>query len=563
MLKAKAMAQSKGVTISVKVPINWDMMTERTRQRLRQTVGRDTRVIRAYLGIIEQHEDELLTGRKRDRIDDTKLSKMTMTSHKVKSGDEKRTSVPHDFKVRFARISQNEIADCRKTAVALYESYLRLKENGRRVSRPSSINSNRRIPRWTFTRVFKIVRKETTVSKWWLDLRDSFDSFREGKSIHNRLMIPLKMSPFHLSQIKRGEMTALQLFTDKSGKWWVTFAIRLAIIDAQEDNLPVAILGIDLGIKKAACSSLLTPEKTRETRYFLQRNKTKQIKELDTKVADLQREMHTRKNKGLPHDNIGKQLRLIRSNSENVAREYDRVLVHQLLDYISELSKKYTLYVAIGRLKNIRMRARKGNYQGRKFRGMIHSWAFARITNSLKHGLAQQGWKIDGQDARFRAVPEAWTSIICWKCGSRGTRPKQNYFYCPSCGYSINADQNGSINIAARMLTLTKSLHSVRGLGLWTRTLDKVRRARPKTRKKMSSQGKSLLSKQEPPSSSGESAAVHYAQTSLLGFGDKARLSDNDPAVVKTVEMLSVVGSDVPILTQKKEARSSGGIPSR
>jgi transposase len=563
MLKAKAMAQSKGVTISVKVPINWDMMTERTRQRLRQTVGRDTRVIRAYLGIIEQHEDELLTGRKRDRIDDTKLSKMTMTSHKVKSGDEKRTSVPHDFKVRFARISQNEIADCRKTAVALYESYLRLKENGRRVSRPSSINSNRRIPRWTFTRVFKIVRKETTVSKWWLDLRDSFDSFREGKSIHNRLMIPLKMSPFHLSQIKRGEMTALQLFTDKSGKWWVTFAIRLAIIDAQEDNLPVAILGIDLGIKKAACSSLLTPEKTRETRYFLQRDKIKQIKELDMKVANLQREMHTRKNKGLPHDNIGKQLRLIRSNSENVAREYDRVLVHQLLDYISELSKKYTLYVAIGRLKNIRMRARKGNYQGRKFRGMIHSWAFARITNSLKHGLAQQGWKIDGQDARFRAVPEAWTSIICWKCGSRGTRPKQNYFYCPSCGYSINADQNGSINIAARMLTLTKSLHSVRGLGLWTRTLDKVRRARPKTRKKMSSQGKSLLSKQEPPSSSGESAAVHYAQTSLLGFGDKARLSDNDPAVVKTVEMLSVVGSDVPILTQKKEARSSGGIPSR
>jgi transposase len=563
MLKAKAMAQSKGVTISVKVPINWDMMTERTRQRLRQTVGRDTRVIRAYLGIIEQHEDELLTGRKRDRIDDTKLSKMTMTSHKVKSGDEKRTSVPHDFKVRFARISQNEIADCRKTAVALYESYLRLKENGRRVSRPSSINSNRRIPRWTFTRVFKIVRKETTVSKWWLDLRDSFDSFREGKSIHNRLMIPLKMSPFHLSQIKRGEMTALQLFTDKSGKWWVTFAIRLATINVQDDNLPVAILGIDLGIKKAACSSLLTPEKTRETRYFLQRNKTKQIKELDTKVADLQREMHTRKNKGLPHDNIGKQLRLIRSNSENVAREYDRVLVHQLLDYISELSKKYTLYVAIGRLKNIRMRARKGNYQGRKFRGMIHSWAFARITNSLKHGLAQQGWKIDGQDARFRAVPEAWTSIICWKCGSRGTRPKQNYFYCPSCGYSINADQNGSINIAARMLTLTKSLHSVRGLGLWTRTLDKVRRARPKTRKKMSSQGKSLLSKQEPPSSSGESAAVHYAQTSLLGFGDKARLSDNDPAVVKTVEMLSVVGSDVPILTQKKEARSSGGIPSR
>jgi hypothetical protein len=38
---------------------------------------------------------------------------------------------------------------------------------------------------------------------------------------------------------------------------------------------------------------------------------------------------------------------------------------------------------------------------------------------------------------------------------------------------------------------------------------------------------------------------------------------DNDPAVVRTVETLSVVGSDDPITGQEKEARSSGGIPSR
>ncbi|MDF1540356.1 MAG: zinc ribbon domain-containing protein, partial [Candidatus Thorarchaeota archaeon] len=84
---------------------------------------------------------------------------------------------------------------------------------------------------------------------------------------------------------------------------------------------------------------------------------------------------------------------------------------------------------------------------------MIHSWAFARITNSLKHGLAQLGWIVDGKDARFRAVPEAWTSIMCWKCGCKGARPKQNYFHCPSCGLKTNADRNGSTNIAARMLT--------------------------------------------------------------------------------------------------------------
>ncbi len=559
------MALSKGVTISVKVPINWESMTERTRQRLRQTVGRDTRVIRAFLGIIEQHEDKLLTGKNRDRIDDGKLDQLTMTALKVKSGASQRLTVPHDFKVRFSRISQNEMTECRQTAVALYESYLKLRnKRGWNASQPTSINGSRRIPRWVFSQRFKLIEKKTSVSRWWLDIRDSLDSVRDGRPHHNRLSIPLKISPFHLNQIRRGEVKAVQLFTDRTGKWWVTIAVRMTLDNAQEKHLPVAILGIDLGIEKAACATLLTPEKTRETCYFVQNDKVKVIKKYDGFVADLQREMYTRRNNGLSSDRVAEKLRRMRSKRENVAREYDRFFVRQLLNYIEELSKKYTLYVAIGRLKNIRMRAKRGNYQGRRFRGMIHSWAFARITDSLKHGLAQQGWKVDGKDARFRAVPEAWTSIMCWKCGSKGTRPKQNYFHCPSCGYSINADQNGSTNIAARMLTLTKSLHSVRGLGLWTRALDKARRARLKARKKKSSsKGKSLLSEKEQLSGSGESAAVHFVPSDLISFSDETGESDNDPAVVRTVETLSVAGSDASAFKQEKEARSSGGIPSR
>ncbi len=562
------MARSKGVTISVKVPINWDAMTERTKQRLRQTVGRDTRVIRAFLGIIEQHENKLLTGKNRDRIDDGNLDQLTMTALKVKSGCSQRLTVPHDFKVRFSRISQNEMTECRKTAVALYESYLKLKnKRGWNASRPTSINGSRRIPRWVFSQRFKLVEKVTSISHWWLDIRDALDTVRDGRTRHDRLTIPLKISPYHLNQIRKGEVKAVQLFTDKKTKWWMTIAVRVSIDESPEENLPVAILGIDLGIEKAACSTLLTPEKTRETCYFVQREKVRAIKKYDRLVADLQRETYTRRNNGLPSDRVAEKLRRMRSKRENVAKEYDRVLVRQLLDYISELSKKFTLYIAIGRLKNIRMRAKKGNYQGRRFRGMIHSWAFARITDSLKHGLAQLGWKVEGKNTRFRAVPEGWTSIICWKCGSKGTRPKQNYFHCPSCGYSINADLNGSANIAARMLTLTKSLHSVRGLGLWTRAVVRgttKRRARLKARKKKSSsKGKSLLSKKELTSGSGESAAVHFVQSDLASFSDATSESDNDPAVERTVETLAVAGSDVLVSKQEKEARSSGGIPSQ
>jgi hypothetical protein len=97
---------------------------------------------------------------------------------------------------------------------------------------------------------------------------------------------------------------------------------------------------------------------------------------------------------------------------------------------------------------------------------------------------------------------------------------------------------------------------------MWTRTLDKARRARLKARRKFS-RGKSLLSKKEPTSGSGESAVVHSVQSDLTSLSDGIGESDYDPAVVRTVETLSVVGSDVPTVTQEKEVRSSGGIPSQ
>ncbi len=557
------MAQSR-TTISVKVPINWESMTDRSRQRLRQIVGRDTRIIRAFIGIIEQHENELLTGRKKKRIHDGKLDKFTLTALRTKAGFGQRPIVPHDLKARFPRISTNELQECRKSAVSLYESYLVLREKkGWDASRPCSVNSSRRIPRWVFGQRFKLVYDSTSTSRWRLSLRDTLDSVQEERRHHDRLMIPLKVSPFHVNQFRRGEVKALQIFTDRFQKWWVTFAVRIDKPEPPNVKRPPAVLGIDLGIEKAVCTALVTPDKVREARFFKQKDKTASIRKYDRLVADLQREVDTRRNTIQGMDKVLLKLRKLRSKRENVSREYDRVLLKELLDYIENLSEKYTLYVAIGRLTNIRNVARRGNFKGRRFRGMIHSWAFARITNSLKHGLAQRGWSVDGKGSRFKVVSEAWTSRTCWKCGNIGKRPKQNYFHCPSCGHRTNADRNGAINIAGCLIMLTKSLHSVIGLGKWETSVQSGKRSRLKARKKKPSQGKSSLSSKDQTSGFGESAAVHFVQTDLLVFGDESKLSDNDPAVVKTVEKLSATGSDVLVTVQEKEARSVGGTTSQ
>jgi hypothetical protein len=87
---------------------------------------------------------------------------------------------------------------------------------------------------------------------------------------------------------------------------------------------------------------------------------------------------------------------------------------------------------------------------------------------------------------------------------------------------------------------------------------------RPKAQeKKHSSKGKSLLSKKGHSSGPGESAAVHHAQSSLHDFSDDVMMGDNDPAVERTVELLTVAGNDEPERRQEKETKSVGGIPSQ
>lgn len=229
------------------------------------------------------------------------------------------------------------------------------------------------------------------------------------------------------------------------------------------------------------------------------------------------------------------------------------------MDYIQELSERYTLYVSLGKLKNIRNTARRGNYKGPKFRGMMHSWAFARITDSLKHQLAQLGWTIKGKKSRFHVVPEAWTSIICWKCGRKGYRPRQAKFVC-TCGFRTNADRNGSLNIARRLIKLIPSLRNDKELGRWTVP---ERAPAPKAGRKYSSKRKPLLPSKGQVSDLGESAAVHHVQIDIPSFGDDSEMGDNDLAVVNTMESLAAAGSDTSATKQEKEARFAGGLPSR
>jgi len=493
------MGRSKGMIISVKVPLKWTSMTDRQKTRLNRITGRDSRVIRGYLGVIERYEDELLTGSKKTRINASKLDELTLTASKGKAD---RSNVLHDFKVRFPNISVNEFQECRDTAIAMWQSYL---ERGESKPFRTRGYSSRKIPRFAFNPRFKVVY------------------------FHDKLMIPLSISSFHLNRMKEGDVKTVRIFKDSYRKWWAIFTVTLAVKKIDSTGKSPAVLSIDLGINKAACSVLLTKKGYRQIRYWKQEDKLRRMKALDERVASLQREKELLIAQGQISDKVTAQLRSLSGKRERVSKEYDKKLVRDISDYIIKMTENYDLYVSIGKLKGIRNAARKGNYRGRKYRGMIHRWAFARVREMLGHKLASLGF----DTKRYLAVPEQWTSIMCHKCGHKGIRPKQNLFICTTCGLKTNADLNGALNIGKRLIMLIPSLRNENGLGMWLTPRDRaILKARRKTR---SSDRKSALP-QRTPASKGESVADSYDQTSLVEF-----VRSEDPAMVNAVETPSVI----------------------
>jgi transposase len=506
-------------------------MTERQKTRLGRITSRDTRVIRAFLGVIARHEKELLVGKRRKRISGGKLEKLTLTAERFKDKSKNRTPVPHDFKKRFSNISLNELQECRQVAAAMWQSYLEL---GGKPPLEAYGYRPRKLPRYVYARRFKIVYTPEKEIKHWLRLMDSLHSNKREGRYHDYLMIPLNPSSYHLNGINEGTVTSLRLLKDRWKKWWVIFSVRMNVPAVISDSKPPAVLGIDLGINKAVCSVVLTHSRIRHVRYFTQPEKVNRIRRYDEMVDSLQRKKNTRLNNRQPADGVIRRLRELSGRRNQISIDHDGVLIKQLTDHALELRKKYDLYVAIGKLTGIKKSASKASGKPKRFRAMVARWSFARVTDGLRHSLAKNGWKVSGKESRFIPVREFWTSKTCHKCGHIGIRPKQSLFICHTCGCRANADKNGAINIARRLIMLIPRLRDEnQGLGRWLLPRD---RERPTLKAQRSSRSKGKSSRSQRLSDSkGPSVAECRTQTSFEEFADTT-----DPAMVKTAEEPSV-----------------------
>ncbi len=121
-------------------------------------------------------------------------------------------------------------------------------------------------------------------------------------------------------------------------------------------------------------------------------------------------------------------------------RDHDHVVSRRIVDGVPEGAT-----IAVENLTNIRTRvtAKKANGSQRR----LHSWSFASLRACIAYKAEGRGIRVEGIDPRH-------TSQTCSHCAfqSRYNRRSQSEFWCRSCGYQTNADRNGALNIAAKLL---------------------------------------------------------------------------------------------------------------
>ncbi len=443
------------VVKTLKVRIKNEVLTTRKKERLRRITGRDTRIIEKYVKIIHHNRRKICIRTKKGkiRVHRGKLDELTLTTSKVKE-EERRTTVPHDLKKMFPYCSHNEFQECRDIAVQLYEQGYRPSSTRTPIKRVRRqlINGKR------FILVHLPKEKNNTLTRWWVGIRDSLDTWKRNTPYHQKLWLPLEMSTFHQKELKKGRVKSLELRYKRSTReWWVYFQLKvlpsssfyLTSQGANSSSLPPAVLGIDLGINIPAAGVLLTPKKkltNKEIKFWHTKQWNRINHRYKLKLSRLQRKAALNDQLGKKHQ-VYRFLGLLRRRYRNVKRAYIHQFISDVVQTIELYAQVYDLFVVVGYPKHIREEKGKGK-SNRNFRRKLHQWNFSLVLSLLRRALIIRGF----ESHRILTIEERGTSSHCARCGRKVSRPVRGLVHCSSCDYTFHSDLTGAMNIARKFL---------------------------------------------------------------------------------------------------------------
>jgi len=183
-----------------------------------------------------------------------------------------------------------------------------------------------------------------------------------------------------------------------------------------------SVLAIDLGIRHVACS---VDTRSGKTHFY-----GRELRRARGHFFHLRRKLGRKK--------LLKVIKRIGDRESRITNDQ----LHKIAKTIVDEAEGLNAIITIGNLEGIRK-----NGRGRRFNRKLISWSFWKLRRYIEY-------KANWRGIRVVEVSEAYTSQLCWRCGTIGVRSGKHHglFECPRCGLLENADRNGAFNIGRRAL---------------------------------------------------------------------------------------------------------------
>jgi len=123
-------------------------------------------------------------------------------------------------------------------------------------------------------------------------------------------------------------------------------------------------------------------------------------------------------------------------------RDKVKQILHHASKSVVEEAKAKQYGITMEKLTGIRKLYRRGNWQGRWYRGRMNSWSYAELQRQIEYKARWEGLPI------IYVHPHG-TSSRCSICGERMKPEENRTLRCPSCGRTIDRDVNAARNILA------------------------------------------------------------------------------------------------------------------
>lgn len=205
----------------------------------------------------------------------------------------------------------------------------------------------------------------------------------------------------------------------RKGRFWLHVVVTLPDVEFFPNG---DVVGVDFGITRPAVAS--------HNKFFGKRS----WKAVERRYFRLKRALQSKGS-----DSAKRHLKKLSHKVSRFRLDCDHVVSRQLVQSVSPGTT-----VVIENLIEIRSNTKQRSKQQKR---AMHQWSFNRLRDLLTYKAEAHGCMVVGVDPRQ-------TSQRCSRCGyvHRSNRRSQSRFKCKKCGFELNADLNGSRNIAEKYL---------------------------------------------------------------------------------------------------------------